>query len=148
MPDSRSAAADARFAIRCSRRNGIDRLSLVGALDQASVLMLEDELNGLSHAGGALVIDLADLTSIDRWGIHAIERIARRSNPEDRHLSIVNGRDTVLDAFGAAGMGDLLSGADLSDLLDAGDGEWSSISLPPLPRRRADHRINVAEERS
>ena len=148
MPNPSSAAADVRFAMRCSRRNGIDRVSLIGALDKASVLMLEDELNGLSHAGGALVIDLADLTSIDRWGTHVIERIARRSNPEDRHLSIVNGRGPVFDAFGAAGIGDLLSGADLSDLLDAGDGEWSSISLPPLPRRRADHRITVAEERS
>jgi anti-anti-sigma factor len=130
-----------------SRRNGIERLSLVGALDHASILMLEDELNALARAEGPLVIDLHGLTSIDRWGLHAIERTARRSSREDPHLYIVNAHGPVVDAFEAAGFGDLLSGADLSDLLDAGDGEWSPVSLPPLPGRRVDRHLRVAEER-
>ena len=145
MSNPRSAA-DVQLSVRHSRRNGIDRLSLVGALDHASILMLEDELNTLAHAGGALVIDLRGLTSIDRWGLHAIERTARRSNQEQPHLYIVNAHGPVVEAFEAAGIGDLLSGADLSDLLDEGDGEWSPISLPPLPGRRVDRHLRVAEE--
>jgi len=143
-----SSAADVRFAVSRSRRNGIDRLSLVGALDRASVLTLEGELNSLTGAGGALVIELRGLTSIDRWGLHTIERIARRSNGDDPHVYIVvDGDGPVVDAFEAAGIGDLLSGADVSDLLDAGDGEWSPISPPPFPGRRADRRLHSAEER-
>jgi anti-anti-sigma regulatory factor len=142
------STADVRFAVSRSRRNGIDRLSLVGALDRASVLTLEDELNSLTGTGGALVIDLRDLTSIDRWGLHTIERIARRSNGDDPHVFIVvDVNAPVADAFEAAGIGDLLGGADVSDLLDAGDGEWSPISPPPLPGRRAGRRLHAAEER-
>lgn len=142
-----SSGPDVPFAISCSRRNGIDRLSLVGALDHSSVLMLEGELDTLGHEGGALVVDLRGLTSIDRWGLHTLERVARRSAPGTSRLYIVNGHGPVLEAFEAAGMGHLLGGTDLSDLLDAGDGEWSPISLPPLPGRRVDGRVGLAEER-
>jgi anti-anti-sigma factor len=131
------SAPDLRFTITRSRRNGIDRLCLVGALDHSSVLMLEGELNAVAREGGALVLDLGALTSIDRWGLHTLERVARRSDPRTSHLLIVNGQGSVLDAFETAGMGDLLSGTDLSDLLNDGRGEWSPISLSPLPRRRA-----------
>ena len=141
-----SSAPVVRFAISKSRRNGIDRLLLVGALDHSSVLVLEGELNTVARSEGALVLDLRELTSIDRWGLHTIERVARRSDPDTSRVFLVNGHGPVLDAFEAAGMGDLLNGADVSDLLDAGDGDWSSISLPPLPGRRADRRLSVAEE--
>ena len=131
----------------CSRRNGIDRLSLVGALDLSNVLMLEGELTAVAHAGGALVLDLRELTSIDRWGLHTLERVARRSNSGTSRLFIVNARGPVRDAFEAAGIADLLGGADLSDLLDTGDATWSPISLPPLPGRRAGGHLTAAEER-
>ena len=39
------SAPDLGFAITRSRRNGIDRLCLAGALDHSSVLLLEGELN-------------------------------------------------------------------------------------------------------
>ena len=142
-----SSAPDIRFAVGCSRRNGIVRLSLVGVLDHDSVLTLEGELNAVAHAGGALVLDLRELTSIDRWGLHTLERVARRSDSGASRLHIVNAHGPVLDAFEAAGMGDLLGGADLSDLLDTGDGTWSPISLPPLPGRRAGGHLTAAEER-
>ena len=142
-----SSEPDLPFAITCSRRNGIDRLSLVGTLDHSSVLILEGELDALGPEGGALVVDLRGLASIDRWGLHTLERVARASDPDTSALYIVNGRGPVLEAFEAAGMGHLLAGTDLSDLLDAGDGEWSPISLPPLPGWGADRRVGVAEER-
>jgi len=132
-----SSAPDLGFAITRSRRNGMDRLCLSGALDHSSVLMLEGELNAVTREGGALIIDLRALVSIDRWGLHTLERVARRSDPCTSQLFIVNGHGPVLDAFETAGMGDLMGGPDLSELLDAGDGEWSPISLPPFPGRRA-----------
>lgn len=142
-----SGAADVRFTMNCYRRNGIDRLFLAGALDRSNVLMLEGELDALAPSEGVLVLDLRDLTSIDRWGLHTLERVTRREDPSAARCFLVNGHGPVLDAFEMAGIGDLLNGADVSDLLDAGDGEWSSISLPPLPGRRADRRFEVAEER-
>jgi len=130
-------APDPGFTITRSRRNGIDRLSLAGALDHSSVLMLEDELNAVARQGGALVLDLGALVSIDRWGLHTLERIGRRSDACTSQLFIVNGQGPVLDAFEAAGMGDLIGGTEVPELLDAGDGEWSPISLAPFRQRPA-----------
>jgi anti-anti-sigma regulatory factor len=142
-----SSAPDVRFTIRRTRRNGIDRLSLVGALDRDSVLVLEGELNAVARAGGALILDLRELTSIDRWGLHTIERVARRLDPCTSRIYIVNGDGPVSEALETAGMGDLLTGSDLSELLDAGDGTWSSTSLPPFPAQRVNTQLQVAEER-
>jgi len=138
------SAPDLGFAITRSRRNGIDRLCLAGALDHSSVLLLEGELNAVDREGGALVLDLGALVSIDRWGLHTLERVARRSDPCASQLFIVNGQGPVVDAFETAGMGDLMGGPDLSELLDAGDGEWSP-SLPPLPRAAGGKRSELAE---
>jgi anti-anti-sigma factor len=137
---------EARFAVRGGRRNGIDRLFLIGELDRSSILTLESELVALTHSGGAIVIDLCDLTSIDTWGLRTLERAAQRAGSGSSRLSIVNGHGPVLDAFERAGIDHLLSGADLSDLLDAGNGEWSPISLPPLLGQRVDNRYQVGRE--
>jgi len=130
-------APETRLAVRGGRRNGIDRLFLIGDLDRSSVLMLESELVAVAHKGGAVVIDLRELTSIDEWGLHALERAAGRAGPDSWRLAIVNARDLVLEAFVEAGVEHLVSGVDLSDLLDAGDGRWLPISLPPFPGQRA-----------
>ena len=138
-----SIAPEVSFAISCSRRNGIDRLFLMGTLDHTSVLMLEGELDAVGREGGALVLDLGELTSVDRWGLHTLERVARRADADTSRLFIVNGHGPVLDAFEAAGIRDLINTSDLSDLLDAGDGEWFPISLPPLPGQRASQRLGA-----
>jgi anti-anti-sigma factor len=135
-----------RFAVRGGRRNGIDRLFLIGELDRSSVLMLESELVALAHSGGAIVLDLSALTSIDLWGLRTLERAAQHADLRGWRLSIVNGDGSVLDAFERAGFDHLLSGADLSDLLDAGDGEWSPIPLPPLLGQRVSGPHQVARE--
>jgi anti-anti-sigma regulatory factor len=129
---------ETRFFVRGGRRNGIDRLFLIGDLDRSSVLLFESELAAVAHEGGAVVIDLRDLTSVDAWGLHALERAAaRRACPDSLRFAIVNARDRVLEAFEGAGIEHLLSGIDLSELLDAGDGRWSEISLPALLGQRA-----------
>ena len=140
------ADLDACFAVLGTRRNGIDRLSLIGELDRSTVLILESELVSVAHPGGAIVLDLGDLTSIDTWGLRALERAARRAGGSMGRLSIVNGHGPVLEAFQQAGLGYLLSGTDLSELLDAGDGEWAPVSLPPFLKRRVTSRPLVARE--
>jgi len=108
---------------------------LVGALDLPSVLILECELNAVAHAGEALVLDLRELTSIDRWGLHTLERVARCWDPP---VSIVNGRGLVLDAIEAAGISDLL-GESESNLPDAGNFE-TVFDLAASPPRAAGGR--------
>jgi len=137
-----TAVDETRFAVRASRRNGIDRIVLIGELDRTSVLVLERELLGIAHAGWAVILDLRDLTSIDRWGLRTLERAAQRAVPSSWRLSIINGRGPVLDAFEEAGIDHLLSGPNLPELLDGGDGEWSAIS-PQLLAERASSRPQI-----
>src|SRR5687767_13727984 len=61
-----------RFVVRGDRRNGVDRLSLAGELDRDNVSSLEDELGGVAHAGGALIIDLSELDSVDEDGVRVL----------------------------------------------------------------------------
>jgi anti-anti-sigma factor len=136
--------SDIRFAVHGARRNGIDRLFLIGDLDRSSVLILESELVDVAHPGGAIVLDLRDLTSIDTWGLRTLDRAMQRAGGSTGRLSIVNGQDRVIEAFDSAGLGYLLSGTDLSDLLDGGDGEWSPVSLPPFLGRRVHSGPRVA----
>lgn len=147
MAQNPSSAPEGHFDVHGERRNGIDRLFLVGELDHASVLLLEGQLNAIVHAEGALILDLRDLTSIDRWGLHALDRAAKRADQGALRLFIVNGHGSVLDAFEAAGIGHLLNGTDVSDLLDSGDGASSPISPPPLLGQRAGVGLRIAEER-
>jgi anti-anti-sigma factor len=140
------ASLNTRFAVLGTRRNGIDRLFLIGELDRSTVLILESELVNTAHPGGAIVLDLGDLTSIDVWGLRTLERVVQRSGGSRGRLSIVNGRGVVLEAFERAGVGYLLSGTDLSELLDAGDGEWAPVSLPPFLGRRVNSRPRVVRE--
>jgi anti-anti-sigma factor len=126
-----------RFFVRGGRRNGIDRLFLIGDLDRSSVLLFESELIAVAHDGGAVVLDLRDLTSVDAWGLRALLRVANRAGRDSWRFAIVNARDLVLEAFEGAGIEHLLSGIDLSELLDAGDGRWSEISLPAFLGQRA-----------
>jgi anti-anti-sigma regulatory factor len=143
-----SSAPDVRFVIRSFRRNGIDRLFLIGDLDRDSVLMLEAELNAVRRTGGALILDLAELSSIDRWGLHTLERAARPVGAGARRPSIVNCRGPVLATFEEAGLTSILSDTDLTDLLDVGGGAWSPVSLPPLLGQRGSGRSRMAEERT
>jgi anti-anti-sigma regulatory factor len=142
-----SSAPNARFAIRSSRRNGIDRLFLIGDLDRDSVLMLEAELSAVRRPGGALILDLAKLSSIDRWGLHTLERAARPVGAGSCSPSIVNCRGQVLTAFEEAGLASILSEADLADLLDEGGEAWTPVSLAPLLGQRGRRRVRMVEER-
>ncbi len=128
----RSSEREVRFAVRGERRNGIHRLSLVGQLDPSSVPMLEGELDDVAHPGGAIILDLSDLDSVDPSGVLALEGLAQHADRGGWWLFIANCRRHVRDAFERAGIGGLLTTTDVWDVLASGDGRWSPISLPPL----------------
>lgn len=138
---------EARFAVHGDRRNGVDRLSLVGELDRSNVSTLEDELEGIAHAGGALVLDLRDLDSVDPDGVRALEATAQHAGQDGWWLFIVNSQDPIRHAFELAGADMLLSETDVSDVLASGDGGWSPMSLPPLSGERKIRRLRVVRDR-
>ncbi len=138
MHDS-SSAPDPTFALRADRRLGIVRLFVSGTLDAFSAVTLERELEAVVHPAGTLILDLGDVIAIDRSGLDALERVARRAGRDAWRLSIVDGNEAVRRVFELSGDDHLLSSTDVSHLLDAGDAEWSTIPLPPYlghPQRR------------
>lgn len=134
---------ESRFVVRGDRRNGVDRLSLIGELDRDTVSTFEDELEGVAHVGGALIIDLRELEAVDPDGVRALEATAQHAGQDGWWLFIVNSRDPVRHAFELAGADMLLSETDISDVLASGDGGWSAMSLPPLPGERKIRRLRV-----
>ena len=134
---------ESRFIVRGDRRNGVDRLSLVGELDRDNVSTFEDKLEGVAHVGGALIIDLRDLEAVDPDGVRALEATAQHAGQDGWWLFIVNSRDQVRHAFELAGADMLLSETDISDVLASGDGGWAPMSLPPLPGERKIRRLRV-----
>ena len=140
--------AAATFTVRGERRNGIDRLLVAGALDVSTAPILRRDLDALVHPGGALVLDLCGLTSIDRVGVQTLERAVQFAARKACRLCIVNGHGAVRDAFVMARIDHLLSPIDLADLLDPTDERWVQIPLPPLPRRRESRRPSLTGGRS
>lgn len=129
-----NVAPEATLDVRGERQNGIDRLFVEGELDVFTAPILQRELDTVVHTGGALILDLSDLTFIDRFGLHFLERAAEYAGREGWHLSIVNCQGAVRQVFETAGTDHLLSETDTSDLLDTGNGE--SAPLPSLLRQR------------
>jgi anti-anti-sigma regulatory factor len=134
------------LAVRGARRNGIDRLSLSGNLDASTLQVLERDLVCVAHVGGAIILDFRNLVSIDASGLRSVEWASRRAGVGAWKLSIVNVRGHVREAFEGAGIGHLLGGADLCDLLDSGDGEWIPFALSPFLRQRVTDPRQVARE--
>ena len=136
----------ARLAVLGDRRNGVDRLSLIGALDGSTVSLLEAELDDVAHTGGAVVLDLHNLASVDLDAVEALQEIGRHAGDDGWLLFIVNVHEPVREAFERDGARDLLS-EDVSGLLSSADGDWAPISLPPLPGERTRMtRLRIVED--
>ena len=133
------------FAVLGDRRNGVERLSLIGTLDRSTVAILEREVDDVSHAEGAVVLDLHNLDVVDIDAVRALEAMARSAADGGRLLFIVHGREPVREAFERDGTAHLLSG-DVSEVLSSGDGDWAPITLPPLPGQRVNGIRLLVEE--
>jgi anti-anti-sigma regulatory factor len=139
-------APHVHFAVLADRRNGVDRLTLIGTLDRSGQLLLEREVAELAHAGGALVLDLHNLVVVALDAVRSIRAMARRAKEAGWSLFIVHTRQSVREAFEGVGASDVLS-ADVSTALAGGGGDWSPISLPPLPGQRVNPtRLRVIEK--
>jgi anti-anti-sigma regulatory factor len=120
---------------------------LIGTLDGSTVRMLEHEVDDVSHADGAVVLDLANLDVVDVDAVQALGAIARRAVDEGWFLFIVHCSAPVRAAIEREGGAGLLS-ADVSEVLSSGDGDWAPISLPPLPGQRLNTtRLRLVEKR-
>ena len=128
-------APHVHFALLGDRRNGVERLSLFGTLDRSTVVMLEREVDEVSHADGAVVLDLQNLDAVDMDAVRALQAMARSAADGGWLLFIVHSRESVREAFERDGAADLLSG-DVSAILSSGDGDWAPITLPPPPGQR------------
>jgi anti-anti-sigma regulatory factor len=138
-------APHVHFAVLGDRRNGVERLSLIGTLDRSTVPLLEGEVDDLSHVDWAVVLDLHNLDAVDIDAVRALEGLARRAVEDGWLLFIVHCPDTVREALERDGAGGLLS-ADVSAVLSSGDGDWAPISLPPLPGQRVNTtRLRIVE---
>jgi anti-anti-sigma regulatory factor len=138
-------APHVHFAVLGDRRNGVERLSLIGTLDRSTVGLLEDEVEALSRPDGAVVLDLHNLDAVDIDGVRALEAMAARAVDGGRFLFLVHCREPVREALERDGAGGLLSD-DVSGILSSGDGAWTPISLPPLPGQRVDTtRLRIVE---
>ena len=125
-------SVDPTLAVRGERRNGIDRLFVTGELDIFTAPILQREIDDVAHTGGALVLDLSDLTFIDRFGVRVLERAAEHAGRESWKLCIVNGQADVRHVIETARADHLLSANDVSEFVDSGEADWSPISLPTL----------------
>lgn len=132
----RQPSTSEALSIRGVRRNGIDRLFVSGELDVFTAPMLRRELDDLAHPGGAIVLDLRDVTLIDRFGVLVITRAVAHARREAWRLCIVHGDGVVRAGFESAGVEHLLGSLHVSDFVEAGDTDWSPISLPTLLGQR------------
>ena len=132
MQNATDAAPHVHFAVLGERRNGIDRLSLLGSLDRSTIHLLEDEVAGVAHADGALVLDLHNLDAVDIGAVRALQEMARRAVVEGWLLFIVHSRESVREAFVREGPPISLC-ADVSAVLSPGDGDGRRSRCPPCP---------------
>jgi anti-sigma B factor antagonist len=76
------------------------RVCPVGALDLATVAILEDELAGLRDAGfQALVVDLSRLVFMDSSGLRLMLRWTEAADKEGFSIAFVPGRANVQRVF-------------------------------------------------
>ncbi len=100
----------------------------------------------MSHADGAVVLDLQNLDAVEIDAVRALQAMARSAADGGWLLFIVHSRESVREAFERDGAADLLSG-DVSAILSSGDGDWAPITLPPSPGQRANTtRLRIVEK--
>jgi anti-anti-sigma factor len=118
------------LSIRRSRKGCVERLTVRGELDIATVPILEQAFAAVLARDNVrmIVVDLAKLTFMDSSGLHLLLRMNDACGAADR-LRIVNGSQAVVRLLDLSGVGELLP-------IISSDRD----PLVPLPRREAGDR--------
>jgi anti-sigma B factor antagonist len=118
------------LSIRRSRDGWVERLTVLGELDMATVPILERAFSAVLAEGDVrmIVVDLSALSFMDSSGIHLLLRMKDACGAADR-LRIVNGSPAVVRLLDLAGV---------RELLPIISGERNPLA--PLPPREADDR--------
>jgi anti-anti-sigma regulatory factor len=79
------------LAVRWERRDDVLTMWLMGALDQATVTLLDHELDGRAVGSMGLVVDLTGLVFIDSPGLDALVGIHWRASKRGERVSFRHG---------------------------------------------------------
>ena len=93
---------DGPFGLRVESQNGVTSVALRGALDMATVPILDDllsrfeeERDGQGHPDGGVLLDLRELTFMDSSGLHALLRAKKRSEENGSQTVVIGASQTI-----------------------------------------------------
>jgi stage II sporulation protein AA (anti-sigma F factor antagonist) len=112
MPDGARSGPDRGFTLRARVRDRSLEVALGGELDMAAVFKLEPAVEQLLATDDvrALVLDLADVSSVDSAGLGAILAIRERTLQASIGIAITRPSDPVRRLLDLTGNGELLGG--------------------------------------
>lgn len=89
---------------RDATSDGRSRVALVGELDIAGAEQARAELEAAWLEGGALLIDLDELTFMDSTGLRVLIEVVAQARLEGRDLQITRGSPQIRRLFEIAGV--------------------------------------------
>jgi anti-anti-sigma factor len=103
---------------RIDSQNGVAKIALTGALDLATVPLLEGHLAPFENDGvAAIMVDLRDLAFTDTTGMRALMGAKDRVATSGRRLILVGARPFVRRVFSLSGSEHLLNDQDTAGVL-------------------------------
>jgi anti-anti-sigma factor len=114
--DSNARRSDPAQPFASSRTRGavdVGWVRITGALDSESAPQLKRTLRERRLRTQLVVLDLRELTSIDRWGVHAVVEAGIRARKAGRRLVVMHVPPQVRRMFAEAGSSDDVEIADL-----------------------------------
>jgi anti-sigma B factor antagonist len=113
LEDRLDTSSTSTFQVHVHANGDVVSLGLIGEFDLSAVEAFRSSVEGVVDChGGAVVVDLEDLTFIDSTGISALLEMRRRLDAEGRGLRVQNVSSAAARIFELTGLTDLfLNGA-------------------------------------
>ena len=114
--DSNAGRADPVQPFVCSRTSGlvdVGWVRIAGALDSGTAVRLKRTLRERRLRTHVVVLDLRELTSVDRSGVHAIVDAGNTARKAGRRLVVMHAAPQVRRMFAQAGSSEDVEIADL-----------------------------------
>ena len=126
-----------QFAARVDVRNGVASIALSGELDVTTVPVLEDHLARFEGAGvSAIMIDLRELTFLDRSAMQAFLAARERANQNGHRLILVGASPGARRLFELTDTEFLLDDRDTAVVMNRFTGGRAGPGLSRAGRRR------------